>query len=147
MSVPFSIEPCRAEEAAAVTALAKSVGLTVDASAELAREHAVLLVARAHEGEAPVAFVLAWQVADEFELLDLGTDPAFRRRGVGRALLDALLERARAGGASAVYLEVRPSNAAALALYRAAGFTDLARRPRYYPDGEDALLLRYDVAS
>ncbi len=147
MTERFSIEPCRADEAGAVTALAKSVGLTVDAAAELARDHAVLLVARERGGGTPVAFVLAWHVADEFELLDLGTDPTFRRRGVGRALLDALLGQARARGASAVYLEVRPSNAAALSLYRAAGFTDLARRPRYYPDGEDALLLRYEVAS
>ncbi len=147
MNARCSIEPCRAEDAAAVTALAQSVGLTVDAAAELARDHAVLLVAREREGGTPVAFVLAWHVADELELLDLGTAPAFRRRGVGRALLAALLAQARSRRASAVYLEVRPSNAAALSLYRAAGFTDLARRPRYYPDGEDALLLRYEVAS
>ncbi len=130
-----------------MTALAKGLGLTVDAAAELGRAHAVLLVAREHEGGAPVAFALAWQVADELELLDLGTDPAFRRRGLARALLNALFARANAAAVSALYLEVRPSNAAALSLYRASGFTELARRPRYYPDGEDALLLRREVTA
>jgi ribosomal-protein-alanine N-acetyltransferase len=144
--MPIPIEPCRAEDVAGVTALAKVAGLTVDAAAELSRAHAVLLVARERAGATPVAFVLAWHVADEFELLDLATDPAFRRRGLGRALIERLLVEARERAASAVYLEVRPSNAAALSLYRATGFVELARRPRYYPDGEDALLLRRDLA-
>jgi ribosomal-protein-alanine N-acetyltransferase len=80
--------------------------------------------------------------ADEAELLTLGVDPAFRRRGVGARLLAAAMARAVADGASAMLLEVAEGNAAARTLYAQAGFAEVGRRRRYYPNGEDALLLR-----
>jgi ribosomal-protein-alanine N-acetyltransferase len=69
--------------------------------------------------------------------------PAAQGRGVGGRLLRALLARAAGSGASAVLLEVRADNAAAIALYGRHGFERLAVRRRYYqPDGVDALVMR-----
>jgi ribosomal-protein-alanine N-acetyltransferase len=79
---------------------------------------------------------------DEAHVIRLAVEASQRRGGVGRALLDALLAWARERAAGAVVLEVRDSNAPAQALYAAAGFVADGRRPRYYPDGEDALLWR-----
>ena len=87
-------------------------------------------------------FVLARTVADEAEILTLAVDPLMQRHGAGRLLLRAAMHAARQRGAAAMFLEVAPSNAAALALYGAAGFVQVGRRPRYYPGGGDALVLR-----
>ncbi len=87
-------------------------------------------------------FVLARAVADEAEILTLAVDPLLQRQGAGRLLLRAAMHGARQRGAAAMFLEVAPSNAAALALYGAAGFAQVGRRPRYYPGGGDALVLR-----
>jgi ribosomal-protein-alanine N-acetyltransferase len=91
------------------------------------------------EGE---GFILARLAADEAEILTLAVDPAARRRGVGGALLAGAMARAAAGGAASMFLEVAEGNAAARALYAAAGFAPVGRRRRYYPDGGDALVLR-----
>lgn len=145
MPKPWLVERCQPQDAEAVRALAEAAELHVDPERELAREHALLLVARAHADEAPLAFLLAWHVADELELLDVATHPERRRRGLGHALLEALFAEARGARTTRIFLEVRPSNQAARALYRATGFDEVGRRPRYYPDGEDALLLRRDL--
>jgi len=82
---------------------------------------------------------------DDGHVVDLAVAPSARRRGIGRRLLDALTSQLRTRGARAITLEVRAGNLGALALYRGAGFVVEGRRPRYYPDGEDALLLwRHD---
>jgi [ribosomal protein S18]-alanine N-acetyltransferase len=66
---------------------------------------------------------------DEVEILNVATDPGLRRRGVGSALLQALLGLP----GRVLFLEVRESNIAARALYRAAGFSEEGRRKKYYP--------------
>jgi ribosomal-protein-alanine N-acetyltransferase len=86
--------------------------------------------------------VLVRQVADEAEILTLATAPALRRQGVARQLLAAALDWARVQGARTVFLEVSEANVPARALYAAAGFVGCGRRPRYYTDGSDALVLR-----
>jgi [ribosomal protein S18]-alanine N-acetyltransferase len=86
--------------------------------------------------------VLARVAAEEAELLTLAVAPPARRAGLGRALLAAALAEAAARGARTMFLEVAVSNQVALALYSAAGFTAVGRRPRYYADGQDALVLR-----
>jgi len=80
--------------------------------------------------------------AGDAELLRLAVEPAVRRRGVGRSLTERGLEILRAEGCAACHLEVRTGNAAAIALYEGLGFDRVAVRPRYYSDGDDALVLR-----
>jgi len=86
--------------------------------------------------------------ADEAHVLNLCTAPEAQGRGHGRRLLRALLQVARGRGARRVFLEVRPSNTAAIALYHDEGFNEIGRRPRYYParDGrEDALVMALEL--
>jgi [ribosomal protein S18]-alanine N-acetyltransferase len=68
---------------------------------------------------------------DEAEILNLAVDPAWRRRGVGAALLEAVRERAR----GAIFLEVAESNSPAIALYRKQGWVDVGLRSGYYNHG------------
>jgi ribosomal-protein-alanine N-acetyltransferase len=76
---------------------------------------------------------------------DLAVADAARRRGIGRSLLGRALVTLAVDGAEVVKLEVRESNDVARTLYRDVGF-DVARRvPRYYRDGEDALVMVLDV--
>jgi [ribosomal protein S18]-alanine N-acetyltransferase len=89
----------------------------------------------------PAGFLLARRVCDELHVLAVAVAPARRRRGLGRALLDEALRRAAREGLREVQLEVRAGNAAARVLYAGLGFAEVGRRPRYYRDGEDALLL------
>ncbi len=86
-------------------------------------------------------YIIFWVVAGEMHILNLAVHPARRRRGIARALLNAALERGRSQGVTVVWLEVRPSNNAALALYQSFGFQEVGLRPRYYTDNnEDALI-------
>jgi ribosomal-protein-alanine N-acetyltransferase len=86
-------------------------------------------------------FLCSWLVAGELQIQNLVTAPAFRRRGVAAHLLALVLERSRAAGLEAAWLEVRTGNTAAIALYERFGFRTVARRAGYYPDGEDALVM------
>ncbi len=86
--------------------------------------------------------ILARVAADEVEVLTLAVDPAARRRGLGTRLLDAAMTLATSRGARVAFLEVSIGNVAARTLYARAGFTPTGRRPRYYADGTDALVLR-----
>ncbi len=86
--------------------------------------------------------------AGEAHLLNLCVRADLRGLGVGRRMLQLLMERARQSGTEAVFLEVRPSNPVAIALYRSAGFVEVGRRKGYYQaaDGrEDALVLKLEL--
>lgn len=89
------------------------------------------------------AFALGRVIADEAELLTLACDPVHRRTGLGRACLGCFETEAHARGAVTAFLEVAADNAAARALYQAAGYEEVARRSGYYAGGTvDALILR-----
>jgi ribosomal-protein-alanine N-acetyltransferase len=105
---------------------------------ELARPWARVRVARIDRGIV-VGYSLFWHVADEVHLLNVAVAPPERRRGVGRALMDDLFAYARQHSVSQILLEVRASNAAAIALYESLGFERLRIRAKYYADGEDAV--------
>ena len=80
----------------------------------------------------------------EAHILNLCVHPLQQRKGLGRRLLNHLMDLARRHSADTLLLEVRPSNRAALALYRAAGFSEVGIRKAYYParnGREDALIL------
>ena len=74
--------------------------------------------------------------AGEAHILNLCTDPDFRSLGYGERLLDEVLYRARSTSVREIFLEVRPSNETALALYRKKGFHQIAARPAYYQANE-----------
>jgi ribosomal-protein-alanine N-acetyltransferase len=87
-------------------------------------------------------YLIFWVVLEEMHILNLAVHPDYRRRGIARRLLAQGLARARTLGAELAWLEVRPSNRAARALYQSFGFKEVGRRPHYYDDTkEDALLL------
>ncbi len=92
------------------------------------------------------AFALGHVIVDEAELLTLATSPSSRRRGLGRACLDAFVQEAKVRGATSAFLEVASDNTAALALYRSAGFEAAGCRRNYYKrrDGPpaDAVVMR-----
>ena len=94
--------------------------------------------------------ILCRTIADEAEILTLATAPDRRRRGVARALLEAATQLALGRGATALFLEVAADNAAAIALYEGAGYSQVGVRARYYvgADGAvDALVFRRGLTS
>jgi len=93
------------------------------------------------DGDRPCAHALGWAAGGVAELLRIGTEPADRRRGLGRQLLLTFVQACHVAGAEELWLEVRADNAAALALYRSCGLATTGRRPRYYADGTDAVLM------
>lgn len=86
--------------------------------------------------------------AGEAHILNLCVRTDLRNRGIGRRVLDYMLERARAAGMLEAYLEVRPSNLAAIRLYQAAGFEQVGVRRGYYQAAggrEDAAVLKLEL--
>lgn len=108
-------------------------------AAELAQRGALgLLLTRA---AAPIGYALFRRLLDEAELLRIGVLPGERGRGFATQLLAHGLGLLREEGVVACLLEVREDNAAAVAVYRHAGFAVVGRRRSYYPDGTTALLM------
>ena len=94
------------------------------------------------QGDELVGYVDLWVVGDEVSLLNVAVDPAVRRQGLGVRLVDWVLQRAMELAGETVFLEVRRSNSAGLALYRKTGFEQIGIRKRYYSDtGEDAIVM------
>jgi ribosomal-protein-alanine N-acetyltransferase len=95
-----------------------------------------------------VGYICLWDVADELHVTNIAVHPDVRRRGIARALLESVFGHGRASGSRMVLLEVRPSNAEAIALYDSFGFRAVGRRRGYYYDtGEDALVMEALVSS
>jgi ribosomal-protein-alanine N-acetyltransferase len=100
------------------------------------------------EGEI-VAYGILAMGAGEAHLLNLCVREDFRTMGIGRRMLQLFVERSRQAGMEAVFLEVRPSNPNAIALYESEGFVTVGRRKGYYQASigrEDALVLKLDLA-
>jgi [ribosomal protein S18]-alanine N-acetyltransferase len=132
-------------DAAALVVLERAASLhpwnDAQIRAELAREapDGVLVL---QASDAPRGYCAYRVGAGELSVLNLAVDPGARRRGYGRALLAAALRAGARAGAARALLEVRASNAAALALYAHFGFERIgARRDYYLEPVEDALVL------
>jgi len=96
----------------------------------------------ARSGSMVVGFGGVWLMVDEAHVTTIGVHPAWRRQGVGRRLLVALIDLSEQLRASRVTLEVRAGNLGAQALYAELGFQVAGRRSSYYTDdGEDALVM------
>lgn len=113
----------------------------------------LLLVAerKADHGSQPstrkLGFLVARQVASEWELENIVVSPLERRKGIGKSLLEGLLSAARDAQSESVFLEVRESNHPARRLYEKAGFERAGRRKGYYASPpEDAVLYRLKVS-
>lgn len=100
-----------------------------------------MYVAQTRDG--PAGYIVGRMALDEGEILNLGVALRVRRRGIGRALVERLLDTYAAAGVRRVFLEVRASNLAAQHLYATFGFAPIGRRRRYYrAPVEDAVVLQ-----
>ncbi len=89
-----------------------------------------------------LGYIVFWLVHDEVHVLNVATAIEARRRGVGRALMDAAEAAGRDRGARLSTLEVRRSNTPAIALYRVLGYQQVGVRARYYAEeNEDAIVM------
>jgi ribosomal-protein-alanine N-acetyltransferase len=98
---------------------------------------------------AVAAVCVAMDGVDEVHLLNIAVDRCYHGHGVASSLLTVLYERCRQRQAASLWLEVRPSNAPALALYRREGFADIGLRKNYYPapsGREDALVMKREIS-
>ncbi|MBL8026972.1 MAG: ribosomal protein S18-alanine N-acetyltransferase [Fibrobacteres bacterium] len=95
-----------------------------------------------NEGVRVVAYIALRITLDEAELLRIGVLKEFRRLGLGRKMVDFAFESLRNKGCKSIFLEVKASNEKAISLYSASGFAISGRRPRYYRNGEDAILMQ-----
>lgn len=101
------------------------------------------------DGEKIIGYLAISVAVGECHILNICSAPAYRRRGVARHLILALLRESRDLGAEKAFLEVRPSNVNAIGLYEALGFQQVGRRKNYYPASqgrEDALLYMLEFA-
>lgn len=95
-----------------------------------------------------IGYISFYQIADEMEILNIAVHPNYRRKGLGRRLLGLALQICFNLGIKQAFLEVRPSNTPALALYRFFGFEQIGIRSHYYPNnGEDALIMKATLNS
>jgi dihydroorotate dehydrogenase electron transfer subunit len=146
---PLWIERARPGDVPSIVAIARASlreAWSGPAYAEqLSLPHARVAVARASERGAAgvVGYSIAHRVADELHILSVAVDPARRRQGVARALLESQLREGVRGGARVAWLEVRAGAGSIPAhqLYTRLGFLRVAVRARYYADGEDALVM------
>lgn len=94
-------------------------------------------------------FAITQIVLDEATLFNIAIHPQWQRRGFGRALLEALIAELETRGVVTLWLEVRASNRAALALYEEMGFNEVTLRRNYYPSAngrEDAIVMALPLA-
>lgn len=127
-------------------------GMLADELAGLGRWYVVAEPADAAErygvGRRPViGYAGLWFDGEVAQVMTLGTARRYQGRGVGRVLLQALVDRSRTLQARALFLEVAVDNAPAIALYEQFGFERLGVRKRYYqPEDKDAFTMRMDLA-
>lgn len=96
------------------------------------------------QGDVMAGFAITQIVLDEATLFNIAIDPAFQRQGLGRTLLEEVIQQLEQKDVFTLWLEVRASNAKAIALYESLGFNELSVRRNYYPAAqgrEDAIMM------
>ena len=115
---------------------------------ELKLPFARLMVVRAVNGRRALAgYVCWWTVGDEVHIHNLAVHPDQRRSGVGRFMVQHVLDDAIGRSVQSVSLEVRHDNESARQLYRGFGFSDRGVRKHYYGRGEDAIIMTKDLVA
>ncbi len=99
----------------------------------------------AEEGGQVCGYGVLILLFEDGEVANIAVDAPFRGRGIGGALLEAMHRRTKGLGGTRALLEVRESNAPAVALYERFGYRAYGRRSRYYADGEDAILMQTEL--
>ena len=137
------LEPSDAGALAVLEAMVFPDAWDVDQFGQLLGQDRFLAVG-AFNASGLCAYLTAYSVAAELEIVNVAVDSPFRGRGIGKELMLYFLKEGRLRGAVRAVLEVRSGNAAALGLYASCGFTQVGLRKRYYADsGEDALILEW----
>ncbi len=96
------------------------------------------------DGEIAVGYVGYLGIIDEYEITNVATHPDYRRLGIGSALIGALVEKAERNGILRITLDVRESNAPAIALYEKFGFAPCGKRKSFYSNPrENALVMEW----
>ena len=99
-------------------------------------------------GKTLVGYAGMMQILDEGHIHNVAVTPAYRKKGIGRALIQAMIKHARENEINCLLLEVRAGNEAAISLYQGLGFKNLATRPNYYRNPcEDARVMILELAS
>ena len=110
----------------------------------LENDNAFVIVAE-YEGEF-AGYADIWTVLDEADLNSIAVRVDFRRKGIGDAIMLAMIEMLSTSGVATINLEVRVSNMPAIKLYKKYGFNECGVRPGYYLDnGEDALIMKRET--
>lgn len=140
----MNIRKCKFEDILALSELEKTCfksegyGYTMLASMF---ENANFSILVAEDGGEIIGYGCAETVCENSDLEKVVVAEAFRKSGVGTAIVNALIEDAKSRGAEKMFLEVRVSNVNALKLYLENGFSGVYARTRYYSDGEDCLVM------
>lgn len=96
----------------------------------------------------PAGYIIYWLLPGEVDIHNLAVHPSYRRQGLGRMLLQAVIDEARREGRQRITLEVRKSNEPAQRLYQSTGFVPRGIRKGYYSDdGEDAVVMVLEVGA
>jgi len=145
MSSRFSVRPMVAEDLDAVMVVEQGSFYTPWSRSAFEEELAQNRLARylvALDGDAVVGYAGTWLVINEAHVTNVAVRGDRRREGIGRFLMEALMEMAREEGMESMTLEVRVSNEAARELYQQLGFVSAGIRKNYYSETkEDALIL------
>lgn len=114
-------------------------------ASEVGVPHRFNRVVRARDGSL-AGYVFCAFAGGEIHVNKIAVDPACRRQGIAHLLMREVLDLSERIAAEEIYLEVRPSNVPARTFYLSIGFHEVGRRPGYYADGEDALVMSLFLA-
>ncbi len=114
---------------------------------ELENPLSVFFVARDEESGRMMGYAGIWLMYDVADITNIAVHPEYRREGIGRKLLNLLVQIAKEKNMTAITLEVRAGNLAAQKLYQSAGFIHCGTRKRYYQGKEDAMIMTLELES
>lgn len=144
----ITIRPAKIEDIEAISEIEKE-SFPTPWSKELIREELTFPLSLnlvATIDEVVIGYVLSWLIPPEVHILNLAVSQTFRKKGVGRKIMDSLFYEAAKRGANKFTLEVRHKNVSAISFYQCFGFVTKGVRKGYYQDtGEDALIMWKDL--